>query len=87
MSSFMVRDVEKARRTMNFSEWSVQAGRRPEIAASVLAACCADLRIGRMPNLPYLLLHPGARISKREIEQFCEWTKVEGARLRSKKTH
>lgn len=81
----VVRDVEKARKVMNFSEWSVTAGRRPGLAASYLAAACTDMQVKRMPTGPYLLAHPEARLSKAEVDGFCTWTREEIARLKDRK--
>src|SRR6202040_913709 len=36
LSSIITRDVERARRILNFSEWSNHAGLKPAIAASTL---------------------------------------------------
>jgi hypothetical protein len=83
VSWLVVRDVEKGRRTMNFSEWSTGITRKPGVAASFLAAACEDLRTGRMPNPRYLLLHPEARVSPAEVQAFCDWSRTEGKRLRA----
>jgi hypothetical protein len=77
----IARDVQRGRRVMNFSEWSVQAGRRPEIAASMLAASCTAAKSGRMPRFPYRIFHPEARISKSDVEDLCGWTGLEIRRL------
>ena len=84
--SWMVtRDVQKARKVMNFSEWSTQAGRRPGLAASFLAASCSDMKVRRMPTAPYLLLHPEAKLSKADVDGFCTWTREEISRLKLRK--
>src|SRR5215218_7661881 len=44
-SWMMARDVEKARRSMNLSRWSIQNGRRPEVAIATLQAACSGLRL------------------------------------------
>jgi len=75
------KDVQKARRTMNFSDWATQKGRKPETAIGAWQASCIDLQQGRMPPKPYLILHPEARLSHQEIDDFCQWTKQETARL------
>lgn len=77
----VVRDVERGRKVMNFSEWGVQAGRRPDIAASTLAAACLAARNGRMPRFPYAYLHSEARLSATDIQTLCSWTGAEFARL------
>jgi hypothetical protein len=77
----VAQDVNKARKAMNISEWSTQAGRSPETAAATLAAACADVRSGRMPLPQYRMMHPEARLSPAEVETFCTWTVREGRRL------
>jgi Haem-binding domain len=69
----MARDVEKARAAMNFSTWSVGAGRKPALAAATLAAACADVRSERMPLAPYRMLHPESRLTKADKQVFCDW--------------
>jgi hypothetical protein len=81
MSWLIIRDVERGRKVLNFSEWSRQAGRRPEIGASMLAAACAAAKTGRMPRFPYSAFHPEARLSKSDIDSLCDWTSAESRRL------
>src|SRR4051812_25327939 len=53
-ASWMIaKDVEGARKVMNFSRWSSQTGRRPELAIATLSAACTDLQTGRMPKWNY----------------------------------
>jgi Haem-binding domain len=80
-------DVERGRKVLNFSEWSVQAGRRPEIGASMLMAACAATKTGRMPRFPYGMLHPDAKLSPEEVQTFCAWTNSETQRLFKLKRH
>jgi hypothetical protein len=76
--SWMVsKDVENARKVMNLSRWSSQNGRRPELAIATLTAACSGLQTGRMPKWNYVLMHPEARISKAEADQFCVWSQGE----------
>ena len=70
---------------MNFSRWSSQIGRRPELAIATLSAACTDLQTGRMPKWNYRLLHTEAQVSPAEIDQFCSWSKVEISQLVRKK--
>lgn len=81
-SSQMLSDVERARRVMNFSEWSIQAGRRPDLAASTLLAACAVLQTGEMPKFRYLVLHPGAWVTKAETDRFCAWSQATARELK-----
>ena len=81
LSSIVNRDVERARRVLNFSEWSGQAGLKPAIAASTLMASCAVIRARKMPKRPYALFHAQARLSQEDKNQFCEWSKTEAMKL------
>jgi hypothetical protein len=81
LSWAIANDVNRGRRAMNLSEWSTGPGRRPEIAASMLAAACEDARSRRMPRFPYSTLHHSARLQPAEIERFCAWTQTEFDRL------
>ena len=75
-ASWMVqRDVEEARKAMNFSAWAAMSAGR---AKGALAASCADVEVGRMPLGKYLLMHPDARMSAPEIRRFCEWSRRVG---------
>jgi Haem-binding domain len=73
----MAKDVQKARATMNLSEWTKQAGRTPAAAIGNLTAICADVKSERMPLAKYRLLHPEARLSSAEKEAVCAWTSAE----------
>ena len=75
------KDVQKGRKTLNFSEWSVGAGRKPEIGATMLASSCEAARSGRMPRFPYSIMHPEARLNRDDLETLCSWTKSESKRL------
>lgn len=74
-------DVGKARKIMNFSEWSEQAGQKLELAAGLLAASCSDVTVGRMPLREYTLVHTRAQLSPEDVKSFCRWTRAEGGRL------
>jgi len=81
LSSIISRDVERARRILNFSEWSDHAGLKPAIAASTLMAACSVVQAKKMPKAPYLFFHAGARLSELDKSQFCEWSKTEAMKL------
>jgi hypothetical protein len=81
LSSIINRDVERARRTLNFSEWSDHAGLKPALAASTLMAGCAVVQAKKMPKAPYPFFHAGARLSEQDKNQFCEWSKAEAMKL------
>ena len=85
-ASWMIaKDVDGGRKAMNFSRWSSQSGRRPELAIATLTAACTDLQTGRMPKWNYRLLHPEAQVSPAEVAQFCTWSQVEIGQLVRKK--
>ena len=81
LSSIIRSDVERARRILNFSEWSEHAGLKPAVAASTLMAGCASIQAGKMPKAPYPFFHAGARLSEQDKNQFCEWSKTEAMKL------
>jgi Haem-binding domain len=81
MSWTVADDVNRARRAMNFSEWSTGTGRNPDLAIGTLAAACLDVQNGDMPLKKYLLLHREARVSAAEATMLCAWTTAETARL------
>jgi hypothetical protein len=80
VSWLMARDVERARKTLNFSEWEHRYKEKPAVAASMLLTACESIRKGRMPLSKYVLLHPEAKLKPSEAEEFCGWSK-EQARL------
>lgn len=62
-------DVHNARETMNFSEWPAPANKQ----AALLLASCSAVRQGMMPPSRYVLLHPGSRPSKADVDHYCAW--------------
>ncbi len=81
-ASWMVtKDVEKARKVMNFSEWTDEAGHKLEKAVGLLMASCTDVQVGRMPKPEYVFLHSKAALTKADTQSFCQWTTKEGGRL------
>ena len=73
-------DVEKGRKTLNFSDWSAQSA-KPDVEASILIAACTDIKSGRMPKAPYPILHSQARLSKAEKDAICGWATSEARTL------
>ncbi|MBI4908777.1 MAG: heme-binding domain-containing protein [Acidobacteria bacterium] len=73
MSLLVERDVERSRRALNFSEWTVGAGKRPGTALGALMASCVAVQSGRMPLRPYRMLHKDAHLSAAEKTAFCSW--------------
>ena len=71
-------DVLSARSDLNFSHWSVHPVEEPT-QAQRLAGICSDVRRRIMPPRSYVLAHPSARLSGRDVARLCEWS--DSARL------
>ncbi len=84
-ASWMVEsDIARAKKAVNLTDWSHTTGKTPGLAMGSLAAMCADVQSGRMPDKKYLWMHPDAKLSPAEVDTFCGWTAQEmvGARKR-----
>ena len=57
---------------MNFSEWAVYG---PEKSDKLLDKLCKETSKGAMPQLPYSLLHPRAKLTDADVQAICNWTK------------
>lgn len=68
-------DVKEGREHMNLSDFAQYKDLR---AVAKLDMICEQLENGNMPLPNYLILHPGAKLSKEEADRICEW--VETAR-------
>ena len=73
----VARDIARARKALNLSEWAVRIGQRPAMAVGYLAAICAGVQQDRMPLAKYRLLHPESRLTHADKEALCSWTKAE----------
>jgi hypothetical protein len=73
-------DVARARKAMNFSEWTRQAGKHPGTAMGYLNAMCAGVKGERMPPAKYVMLHREARLSASDRQSLCAWTAAESKR-------
>jgi hypothetical protein len=83
--SWMVRrDVARGRQALNFSEWLTRDTREKAVAASNLLATCEELRYERMPPRTYRFMHQESRLSRRQIEAYCEWSRAESRKLLSR---
>jgi len=80
-SSWLVaRDVEQARRHLNFSEW----GRyRKTKAMTTLESLCDEITARTMPLSQYALMHPSAQLTQQEIDLLCEWSESQIAAILS----
>jgi len=75
-------DVERARRAMDLSEWTEQAGARPGKAMGTLMAACAGVEAQRMPPAGYRRLHPEARLTEAQVNTVCGCATAETRLLR-----
>jgi hypothetical protein len=80
LGNMLERDVRNARATFNFSEWAAGPYRKPRVGAAMLLGMCAAIREGQMPRKNYQLLHPDAKPSPAEIDEFCVWGRAEAKR-------
>lgn len=80
LGNMLERDVRNARATFNFSEWAAGPYRKPRVGAAMLLGMCAAIREGQMPRKNYQLLHPDAKPSPAEVDEFCVWGRVEAQR-------
>jgi len=68
VSWILARDVNRGRAKLDFSQWS---GRTP--SANERMEICDAVSDDSMPLLAYRLLHPNARLSKRDVDLICAW--------------
>ena len=80
VGNLLERDVTNARAAFNFSEWGAGPYRRPRVGAAMLLGMCASIREGQMPGKNYRMLHPDAKPSPAEIDEFCVWGRTEAKR-------
>jgi hypothetical protein len=78
------KDVMRARKAMNLSEWTIGPGRRPGKAIGYFQAMCSGVTEGRMPPRKYTLLHKESRLSAADRQTLCEWTASETDRYTQK---
>ena len=69
-SWLIARDVNKGRLHVNFSEWGRLS---PEKEENRIDEICQETRGHSMPPLQYTLLHPGAKLSKDDIDTLCSF--------------
>ncbi len=67
-------DVHAGREHLNLSRWEQYS---IDHRIDLLAKIGSQLRQGKMPLKPYLLLHPDARLSEAERKLILDWIKVE----------
>jgi hypothetical protein len=77
-SSLIERDVREARGQINFSRWTEY---NPLDRADMLDKVCELAANRKMPPLPYRMLHSKARLSERDVDELCAWSRREAMRL------
>jgi hypothetical protein len=81
-ASFLIRrDVEEARRHVNFTNWGAYSAAQQQELLSMIGVV---VRTGRMPVPRYTRLHPEARLTDEEREQIYAWSRKERKRLWAK---
>lgn len=87
MGNMLERDVRNARAAFNFSEWAAGPYGKPRVGAAMLLGMCAAIREGQMPRKNYQWLHPDAKPSPSEIDEFCSWGRTEARRAMENTKH
>ena len=81
-ASWMIRkDIDDARRHVNFSHWDAY---RPDEQQELLTRIGSVARSGQMPLRRYTVLHSEAVLSPLERQQIYEWSRNERRRVRSR---
>jgi hypothetical protein len=70
VSWLIAHDVHEGRGKLNFSEWESHSER---VKSYLTEKILEEVEAGEMPVLPYLLLHPKARVTPTEIEALKLW--------------
>lgn len=66
-------DVANGRRALNFSKWKMQIAGDVQLQKKTLETSCVLMQAGMMPPSYYLYIHPNAKLTRAEIQQFCGW--------------
>ena len=82
VSWFLADHVEHGRKELNFSVWSSYDR---DQADTLLNDICREAKQGTMPLSSYTLLHRSAKLSPRDVQTLCAWSKVERERLAKEK--
>lgn len=64
------KDIKRAKEVLNFSEWNYSAGEHQGKMYAILNM----MQSGKMPLHEYTLLHPSAKITKKDIETIKKYT-------------
>ncbi len=71
VSWVVARDVHRARKTMNLSEWGDYSSNKK---TDKLEEICEQVTNGDMPDQKYTLIHRQARPTAKERDVVCQWT-------------
>ena len=80
MSWWLIRDVDKARDQLNFSEWGASDA---DTQRDSLIEMCRQVRRGNMPLKTYIWIHSSAKLTADDVKTLCEWTVEMRRTLRS----
>jgi hypothetical protein len=78
VSWFVISDVSRGRKKMNFSEWGTYSKTKQSIK---LDNICEEITEGEMPLKQYLYIHKEAVLSKEDKDMLCRWAKEESKKL------
>jgi hypothetical protein len=68
VSWMVARDVREGRTRLNFSRWDIYSTETSRIR---LLEACSMMKAHKMPLPHYVLLHPSAKLTEKEIDGFC----------------
>lgn len=80
VSSMVHKDVEKARKRLDFSGWTGDISH--VTTANEAQDICDEVSDGAMPPLPYKAMHSDARLSQSDKDTLCKW--ADGLRAQAK---
>jgi len=80
MSWLVEKDVDRGRRSVNFSEWPQYTFRQHE---RLLADIASVVKNGEMPLPQYTFVHRQARLSEVERDAVYQWARTERRKLRN----
>jgi hypothetical protein len=74
-------DIRGGREHLNFSDWAAYDAEEQDL---LLQNICRITKRGAMPLSNYLYIHRDAKLSERDVQTLCDWTKTERVQLESK---
>lgn len=77
-SWIVINDVNHGRAHVNYSQWKELP---PADKRRLLDNTCKLVADGSMPPRNYLRMHEEARVSEREVQRLCAWTRIAQAAL------